>query len=54
MRKRRRSALHRARAGLNYKPPPPPDEAERRKTLFSHVFRLGRMVLLHKIFGGGK
>lgn len=52
MKRKRLSAYRRAQKALDYKPPPPPSEAEQRGKLFSHGFRLARMILLHKIFDG--
>lgn len=52
MKRKRLSAYRRAKMALDYKPPPPPSAEEKRGTLFSHGFRLARMILLHKIFDG--
>lgn len=51
MKRKRLSAYRRAQKGIDYKPPPP-SETEQRGKLFSHGFRLARMILLHKIFDG--
>ena len=53
MRKNRLSAYRRAQRGLDYRPPPPPSDADRRRATFGSLLRLARMMLLHKIFGGG-